>query len=85
MVVLTTGGLAHEAIYSYEHLTSLLSHKWGDEYSVVMGWLQCWFVIFFNMFCYSMCLWGLVLNLTPHCGSSTNGFSEGGVQYDFGR
>ena len=36
-----TGGLAHEAIYFYKCLASLLSHKWGDEYSVVMGWLQC--------------------------------------------
>ena len=36
-----TGGLAHEATYFYKHLASLLSHKRGDEYSVVMGWLRC--------------------------------------------
>ena len=36
-----TGGLAHEATYFYKCLASLLSRKWGDEYSVVMGWLRC--------------------------------------------
>ena len=41
MVMSATGGLAHEATYFYKCLASLLSHKWGDEYSIVMGWLQC--------------------------------------------
>ena len=41
VVMSTTGGLAHEATYFYKHLASLLSRKWGDEYSVVMGWLRC--------------------------------------------
>ena len=36
-----TGGLAHEATYFYKHLASLLSRKWRDEYSVVMGLLRC--------------------------------------------
>ena len=37
-----TGGLAHEAIHFYKCLASLLSHKWGGEYSIVMGyWLRC--------------------------------------------
>ena len=36
-----TGGLAHKATYFYKHLASLLAVKWNDEYSVVMGWLQC--------------------------------------------
>ena len=35
-----TGGLAHEATHFYKRLASLLSHKWGDEYSIVMGWLR---------------------------------------------
>ena len=34
VVVLATGGLAHEATYFYKCLASLLSHKWGDEFSV---------------------------------------------------
>ena len=40
MVMLATGGLAHEATYLYKHLASLWSHKWDDEYSFVMGWLR---------------------------------------------
>ena len=41
VVMSATGGLAHEATYFYKRLASLLSHKWGDEYSVIMGWLWC--------------------------------------------
>ena len=41
VVMSTTSGLAHEATYFYKLLAFLLSHKWGDEYSIVMGWLQC--------------------------------------------
>ena len=41
VVVSATGGLAHEATCFYKRLASLLSHKWGDEYSIVMGWLRC--------------------------------------------
>ena len=41
VVMSATGGLAHEATYFYKRLASLLSHKWGDEYSIVMGWLRC--------------------------------------------
>ena len=41
VVMSATGGLAHEATCFYKRLASLLSHKWGDEYSVVMGWLRC--------------------------------------------
>ena len=40
VVMSAIGGLAHEATYFYKRLASLLSHKWGDEYSIVMGWLQ---------------------------------------------
>ena len=40
VVMSATGGLVHEATYFYKHLASLLSRKWGDEYSVVMGWLR---------------------------------------------
>ena len=36
-----TGELTHEATYFYKRLASLLFHKRGDEYSVVMGWLRC--------------------------------------------
>ena len=35
------GGLAHEATVFYKRLASLLSAKWNDEYSVVLGWLRC--------------------------------------------
>ena len=41
IVMSATGGLAHEATVFYKHLASLLSAKWGDEYSVVLGWLRC--------------------------------------------
>ena len=41
VIMSATGGLAHEATCFYKHLASLLSHKWGDEYSIVMGWLRC--------------------------------------------
>ena len=41
VVMSASGGLAHEATCFYKRLASLLSHKWGDEYSVVMGWLRC--------------------------------------------
>ena len=41
VVMSATGGLAHEATYFYKRLASLLSRKWGDKYSVVMGWLRC--------------------------------------------
>ena len=40
VVMSATGGLAHETTYFYIHLASLLPRKWGDEYSVVMGWLR---------------------------------------------
>ena len=38
---LATGGLASEATTFYRRLASLLACKWGDHYSVVMGWLHC--------------------------------------------
>ena len=41
VVLSATGGLAHEATFFYKCLASLLAHKWGDDYSVVMGWLRC--------------------------------------------
>jgi len=41
IIMLATRGLAHEATIFYKHLASLLSVKWGDEYSVLLGWLQC--------------------------------------------
>ena len=41
VVMSATGGLAHEATFFYKCLTSLLAHKWGDAYSIVMGWLRC--------------------------------------------
>ena len=41
IVMSATGGLAHETTVFYKHLASLLSAKWGDEYSVVLGWLRC--------------------------------------------
>ena len=39
VVLSAIGGLAiaHEATFFYKRLASLLSHKWGDDYSSVMG------------------------------------------------
>ena len=41
IVLSATGGFAHEASVFYKCLACLLSTKWGDEYSVVLGWLCC--------------------------------------------
>ena len=41
IIMSATGGLAHKAKVFYKRLASLLSAKWGDEYSMVLGWLQC--------------------------------------------
>ena len=41
IVMLATGGLAPEVTTFYRRLASLLTSKWGDDYSVVMGWLHC--------------------------------------------
>ena len=41
VVMSATDGLAHEATYFYKCLAFLFSHKWGDDYSTVMDWLQC--------------------------------------------
>ena len=41
IVLAATGGLAHEATVFYKRLASLLATKWGDDYSVVLGWLRC--------------------------------------------
>ena len=41
IVMSATGGLAPEATTFYRRLTSLLASRWGDDYSVVMGWLHC--------------------------------------------
>ena len=41
------GGLAHEVTVFYKCLASLLSAKWGDEYSVVLGWL--WYCLGFSL------------------------------------
>ena len=80
-----TGGLAHEATCFYKRLASLLSHKWGDEYSVVMGWLRC--SLSFSLLRSAIqCVRGApLLDSTVCSGSSTNGLSEGGVQHVFGR
>ena len=40
-VMSATGSLAPEATTFYRRLASLLASKWGDDYSVVMGWLHC--------------------------------------------
>ena len=63
-----TGGLAHEATYFYKRLASLLSHKWGDEYSIVMGWLRCSLSFsLLRLICiYSVCSWGLLFDSTPY-------------------
>ena len=49
IVMSATGGLAHGATVFYKHLASLLSAKWCDEYSLVLGWL--WFCVGFSLLC----------------------------------
>ena len=41
IVMSATGGLAPEATTFYRRLASLLASRWGDDFSVVMGWLHC--------------------------------------------
>ena len=41
LVFSATGGMSDEAYAFYKHLASLLSDKWTEQYSVVMGWLRC--------------------------------------------
>ena len=41
IVLSSTGGLGREASSCYKHLKSLLSTKWDEPYSVIMGWLSC--------------------------------------------
>ena len=41
IVMSATGGLAPEVTTFYRRLASLLASRWGDDYSVVMGWLHC--------------------------------------------
>ena len=63
VVMSATGGMAHEATYFYKYLASLLSHKWGHEYSVVMGRLRC-SLSFSLLHPAIQCLCGLLLDLT---------------------
>ena len=41
LVFSATGGMSDEAHVFYKHLASLLSDKWTEQYSAVMGWLRC--------------------------------------------
>ena len=41
LVFSATGGMSDEAYAFYKHLASLLSDKWAEQYSAVMGWLTC--------------------------------------------
>ena len=59
-VMSATGGLAHEATYFHKRLASLLSYKWGDEYSIVLGWLWC----SLSFLCYSQ-LFSVLMRPAP--------------------
>ena len=41
LVFSAMGGMSDEAYAFYKHLASLLSDKWTEQYSAVMGWLRC--------------------------------------------
>ena len=41
LVFSATGGMSDEAYAFYKHLASLLSDKWAEQYSAVMGWFRC--------------------------------------------
>ena len=41
LVFSATDGMSDEAYAFYKHLASLLSDKWTEQYSAVMGWLRC--------------------------------------------
>ena len=69
VILSVTGGVAHKATF-YKCLASLLAHKWGDDYSVVIGWLRC---SLFSL------LHSAIQMPTPLLdSSSTDGFSQGG-------
>ena len=74
VVMSATGGLGHEATFFYKRLASLLAHKWGDDYSIVMGWLRCMLlVVFLIAFCHPMYPWCPLLYWALCFGSSTDG------------
>ena len=65
VVMLATNRLAHEATYFYKRLASLLSHKWGDEYSVVIGRLQ--YSLSFSLLCSAIqCVCGVHSSIWHH-------------------
>ena len=55
IVMSAAGGLASKATAFYKRLALLLASKWGDEYCLVMGWLQPFFLAFAVSHC--MCAW----------------------------
>ena len=65
VVMSVTGGLAHKATYFYKCLTSSSSHKWGDGYLVVMGWLRC--SLSFSLLCSAIhCVHGARASIRHH-------------------
>ena len=41
LLEVATGGMGHEATIFYKRLASLLSNKWKEPYSSVLGWVRC--------------------------------------------
>jgi len=46
LVFNTGGGMGRSATVAYKRLTSLLSTKHQQPYSITMGWLRCWLSFF---------------------------------------
>ena len=74
IVLAATGGLAHEATVFYKRLASLLAKKWGDDYSVVLGWLRC---------CLSFSLLRSAIQCIrgAHQDSTVSGLSDCGIPF----
>ena len=73
VVMSMIGGLAHEATFFYKRLASLLAHKWGDDYSIVMDWLR--YSLSFSLCSAIQCIRGACSTIGHYVcfSSSTNG------------
>ena len=78
IVMSATGGLAPEATTFYRRLASLLASRWGDDYSVVMGWLHC--SLSFSLLRSAIAWCSFIYRTFSSCSTAT-WFSSGGVQH----
>ena len=81
IVLAATGGLAHEATVFYKRLASFLATKWGDDYSVVLGWLRCCLSFSLLRSAIQCIRWGTVFHWCLHQDSTVSGLSDCGIPF----